>query len=280
MKIKFLYSYKFKNFFFLKKNYENLNYLVLKKPNFFLNNYNTNLKKNIFVTYDDYISIHGNFLTKDKNLSEVLKFKVQGFNKNFLSFFEKRIELIKKYQFDKYDDLSWNVFLNFNKKYINFDILNKILINVSIMFFNKSYKGYRHVFNLPCNGQRTWSNGKTLNLKKNLLTDSMYFFFKDGLPNAHPTEIKSSFQLEKYNLLWLNQWKHEWMLGNKRIQAELKKTNKTYKFEANSLAKINPNFVKIKKKQVAPLGFEPGFTKFYLKEMKKYLKQQTPKKNA
>jgi hypothetical protein len=106
LKIKFLYSYKFKNFFFLKKNYENLNYLVLKKPNFFLNNYNTNLKKNIFVTYDDYISIHGNFLTKDKNLSEVLKFKVQGFNKNFLSFFEKRIELIKKYQFDKYDDLS------------------------------------------------------------------------------------------------------------------------------------------------------------------------------
>ena len=284
MKIKYnLLDVSSKNFFFklkklsfFKKKYENLNFLILKKKTK-NKNYDIYLKKNNFLVYDDSINIDNNSFTKEKNLNEILKFKSYGFKKKFLLFFEKRVEVLKSYPFNIYDDLSWNNFINFNKNLINFKLSHITFINISIMFFNKSYKGFRHLFNLPCNGQRTWSNGKTLNKKKNVLIESMYNVFKDGLPNAHPTEIKSSFQLEKYNLLWINQWKPEWMLGNKRIQADLKKTNKTYKFESNSLVRINPNFVKIKKKQVAPLGFEPGFTKFYLKEMKKYLKQQPRK---
>lgn len=257
----------------MKKNYENLSYLILKKPI----TKNTFLKKNTFLICDNSINIYGNIFLKEKNLSEILKFKVKGLRIKFLKFFEERNEVLKKYSFEMYDELSWNNFISFNKKFISFDILKLTLINISLLFFNKSYKGWRHLFNLPANGQRTWSNGKTLNIKKNLLIDIMFSVFKEGMPNAHPTEIKSSFQLEKYNLLWLNQWKPEWMLGNKWIQADLKKTNRTYRFESNSLVKINPNFVKIKKKKIAPLGFDPGFTKFYLKEMKKYLKQQTKK---
>lgn len=269
------------NKYFSKKIYENTNYFILKKPELKKKKYKNIFNKDSSLIKDEYISINNNVFLKEKNFYEVLKFNIPGFKKKFLEFFERRSELLKEYSFENFDELSWNCFVFFFKKFFNFGCsLNLCFINISIMFLSKSYKGWRHLFNLPANGQRTWSNGKTLNIKKNVLTDNLYLYFKEGMPNAHPTEIKSSFQLEKYNLLWLNQWKPEWMLGNKRIQSDLKKTNKTYKFEANSLVKINPNFVKIKKKKVAPIGFEPGFTKFYLKEMKKYLKQPTPKKTT
>ena len=113
MKIKYnLLDVSSKNFFFklkklsfFKKKYENLNFLILKKKTK-NKNYDIYLKKNNFLVYDDSINIDNNSFTKEKNLNEILKFKSYGFKKKFLLFFEKRVEVLKSYPFNIYDDLS------------------------------------------------------------------------------------------------------------------------------------------------------------------------------
>jgi len=58
----------------------------------------------------------------------------------------------------------------------------------------------------------------------------------------------------------------------KRNSAE--KKNKSLKFEANALASLNPNFTKAKKQKLVSIGFEPGYSKFYLQEVKQYNKKK------
>jgi hypothetical protein len=56
----------------------------------------------------------------------------------------------------------------------------------------------------------------------------------------------------------------------------LKKTKGLKKLELSSLANVNPNFTKAKKQVIIPVGFDNGFTKTYLKE----IKQQFTKKKS
>ena len=78
--------------------------------------------------------------------------------------------------------------------------------------------------------------------------------FKDGLVNAHPLEIKNSFLLEKYNLLWFHQWNAEWGYAvDKRNSAAQKQ--KIVKFEVNTLANLNPNYVRAKKQTIVIMIF-------------------------
>ena len=128
-------------FFFLKK-YENLNYFFLKKPEFKKSKYKNNFNKNSTLVKDEYINIYNNIFFKEKNFYEVLKFKVPGLKKNFLGFFEIRCELLKEYSFENFDELSWNCFIFFFKKFFNFGSSeNLCFLNISIMFLSKSYKG-------------------------------------------------------------------------------------------------------------------------------------------
>jgi len=92
------------SFFFFKK-YDNLNFLILKKSCNF-HNYGALLKKNNSLVYDDSINIDGNPVSKEKNLLDIAYFKPKGFKKKFLKFFEERGEIIKKYKFNSYDELS------------------------------------------------------------------------------------------------------------------------------------------------------------------------------
>jgi hypothetical protein len=90
--------------FFLKK-YDNLNFLILKKSRNFYN-YGLLFKKDNSLVYDDSINIDGNPVSKEKNLSDIMHFKPKGFKRKFLKFFEERGEIIKKYKFNSYDELS------------------------------------------------------------------------------------------------------------------------------------------------------------------------------
>ena len=92
-----------KTFFF--KKYEKKNYFVLKRSKFCKNTY-INLNKDTSLIKDDYININNNLFSKEKNFFEVSKFKIPGFKKKFLEFFENRSELLKEYSFENYDELS------------------------------------------------------------------------------------------------------------------------------------------------------------------------------
>jgi small subunit ribosomal protein S13 len=73
-----------------------------------------------------------------------------------------------------------NIIINILKKLLNNNIKLKIIKNIEYIQKLKTYKGMRHLLNLPCNGQRTHTNRKTkknyLNKLNNNLTNK--FFIK------------------------------------------------------------------------------------------------------
>ena len=92
--------------------------------------------------------------------------KANFFKNNFLKLFFFRIEIsfkLKKQNLNfEYFKILKYIFLNF---FSNFSSLKKIkLLNILFSFLIFSYKGIRHLYSLPVNGQRTWSNKK--NAKK------------------------------------------------------------------------------------------------------------------
>jgi hypothetical protein len=78
-----------------------------------------------------------------------------------------------------------------------------------------SYRTFRHLFNLPANGQRTWGGGRSARANKSQLYDyklkKLGRFFKLD---------RTLFLAEMVNLLWLQQWPHEWEVS-RRYQKQL-----------------------------------------------------------
>jgi len=214
------------------------------------------------------------FFSEDSSLNSLIKNKKYSVKKKFIKSVKARVEVNTINSFIDYNFLNWISFDSFYKTLFIDQLTEiKVINNINILFMSRSYRGWRHIFNLPVNGQRTWSNGKTVSKSNNIFLNSTYNFFKDGLLNAHPSEIKSSFLIEKFNSLWLFQWKSEWSVAMKKRNSAEKK-NKSLKFEANALASLNPNFTKAKKQKLVSIGFEPGYSKFYLQEVKQYNKKK------
>ena len=256
-------------FLIININYINKKVLSEKLQEDYINY--SNKKK---IEYEDFLFIDNLFFSEDNHLNSLIKNKKYSIKKNFIKSVRARVEVNNTNSFVDYNFLNWISF-NFFYKTLFIDQLTevKVINNINILFMSRSYRGWRHIFNLPVNGQRTWSNGKTSSKSKNIFLNSTYNFFKDGLLNAHPSEIKSSFLIEKFNSLWLFQWKSEWSVALKR-RSSAEKKNKSLKFEANALASLNPNFIKAKKQKLIPIGFEPGYSKFYLQEVKQYNKKK------
>jgi hypothetical protein len=72
--------------------------------------------------------------------------------------------------------------------------------NVTWLEYVNSYRTYRHLFNLPANGQRTWGGGKSARSNKSQLFDyklkKLGKFFKTD---------STLFAAEVVNLLWYQQ---------------------------------------------------------------------------
>lgn len=71
-----------------------------------------------------------------------------------------------------------------------------------------NYKTYRHLYNLPVRGQRTWGGGRSLRILKSALYNyklrKFNKFYKWGT---------TTFLAEITNLLWYQQWRHEWLIS-------------------------------------------------------------------
>ena len=91
--------------------------------------------------------------------------------------------------------------LSFNQLY---------LYNLLLIDYTNSYKTFRHLFNLPVNGQRTWGGGKSIKIMKSHL-----YNFKIKKFLKHTNSNSMFFTAETINLLWKNQWLHEWLYSRK-----------------------------------------------------------------
>lgn len=218
---------------------------------------------------DILLYIEGELITHEDTLKDLKNFKFKAILKKIINFSESRTESLKFYNYDNYDNGNWLILNFFLKSFLceGLKYQNKILNNISFLYMINSYRGWRHVFNLPTKGQRTKCNKK--NAKNNTaLRSHLFEIFSEGLKYFHPSEVRNSFQLELLNLYWSENKESEWRAACNKRKEIIKKSNKKIKFEVNTLIKLNPNFSRSKKQTLIPIGFEPGFTKYYLQEIK------------
>jgi hypothetical protein len=144
----------------------------------------------------------------------------------------------------------------------NFTIFNKKLSNLYLLHTNETYKGWRHFFNLPVRGQRTWSNGKTSSKLFNHLKQFNYCCSakKYDLKLTKPTEM--ILFAEYVNFFWATEWTTEWNSAFNANKHLFKKNNYqkfkiNYQYLNNFQIKtpLTSKTAKKKKKEVLTIGF-------------------------
>lgn len=270
----------------IKYHPENVN--ILLKKNFLLRRTDyKNTKKTNFQNFTKMYLVNStkfndSTLYRSDTLLYFLSKHFYGCNNFFIKQLEKRIEISKFFQFNLYNPDRWITMMLFIQKLIpaNKSFKDKLVINLNVLYLIRCYRGWRHSFSLPVRGQRTWSNAWSITKTKNIFKEYSFNFFKIGLTNAHPEEIKNAFYLEQMNVLWKWQWTNEWSIAFKKRNTQLKKVRGLKKLELNALAKSNPNFLKSKKQTIIPIGFEPDFTKKYLLETKQEIVSSSNQKKT
>ena len=182
-------------------------------------------------------------------LTDFLEKTLYGFNKNYINFFEKRLEILCNFNIEFYKNSKWLILLNLFDNFIpeNKNLKKRLLINIYFLDSIGSYRGYRHTFGLPVNGQRSWTNANSTFKSNTLLRSYKLNIFKKNIFGVGLNDINNSFYLEQLNILWKNQWDFEWNFAKKKRLIDFKKSRGFIKFDVNTLIKINPN-TKDKKK--------------------------------
>ena len=200
-------------------------------------------------------------------LNDFLEKKIDGFKNHSINSFEQRLEISTNFNISLYKNSKWLILNNLLDFIIpnNKNLKKRRLINIYFLDFIGSYRGYRHSFGLPVNGQRTWTNAKTTFSSNSLLRNYKLNSFKKSLLGLPLSDINNAFYLEQLNFLWKSQWELEWFFAKKKRLVELKKSRGYIKFDVSALSKINPNVKDKKKQSLFSIGFDPGFTKFILK---------------
>lgn len=200
-------------------------------------------------------------------LDDFLNEKTTGFKKNNISFFEQRLEASTRFGINLYKNSKWLVLNNLLDFVIpnNESLKKRKLINIYLLDSIFCYRGYRHSFGLPVNGQRTWSNSKTSFSSNCLLRNYKLNKFKKSVLGLAQQDVNNAFFLEQLNFLWKSQWEFEWDFSRKKRLLEFKKSRGFIKFDVGVLSKINPNIRDRKKQHLFSIGFDPGFTKVILK---------------
>jgi len=198
------------------------------------------------------------------------KFKLFGFNFFFFFNVKKRLEStsfnLKEQKL--YIFLYHNIFDFF--KIFDF----KFYYFLSLLFLQLifCYRGFRFLFNLPVNGQRTWSNGKSTYFVNKIFFVFRYNFFKNKFINLKYNEFYSFFYIEYINIFWKVFFFNEWFfiyLKNLRNEKKFKNND----FQKNKFKFLNKdilflNLINLKKMNVSlkknsdldynNIGFLPG----------------------
>ena len=142
--------------------------------------------------------------------------KIDGFKLFNIKMFEQRLELSSNFSINLYKNSKWLI-LNYLLDSIipnNKNLKKRRLINIYFLDFISSYRGYRHSFGLPVNGQRTWTNAKSTFSANPLLRNYKLNMFKKSLLGLPVSDINNAFYLEQLNFLWKSQWELEYIIFN------------------------------------------------------------------
>lgn len=121
---------------------------------------------------------------------------------------------------------------------INYSLKRRLAVNLVFRDMIHNYKIWRHIKGYPVNGQRTWSNGKSVtknnNLFKNFRINQILTAYGKKRRNKAPQLIVGEY----VNKLWLKTWKSEWKQARKfnLKQARRRGRNNTIVIDLKSLA--------------------------------------------
>lgn len=154
----------------------------------------------------------------------------------------------------------------------NKELKKKITFNIFILDLINSYRGLRHSFGLPVRGQRTWTNAWSTYKSNLILRQFKIKLSKRLYTSITISELNIAYLAEQMNNLWKLQWDSEWKKAKRQRQTQTKQSRNLFKVDLKAIASGNV-LPKNKKKQMGYIiGFDPGFTKFVLKESIKYKK--------
>ena len=70
--------------------------------------------------------------------------------------------------------------------------------------------------------------------------------------------------------MWKLQWDNEWKKAKRQRQVQAKKSRNFYKVDLKAIASANVSVKENKKNANYVIGFDPGFTKYVLKQSIKF----------
>lgn len=196
------------------------------------------------------------------------KENVFGFSKKLLSVFYKRFETRID---NKLKNLKTSEMICLNKIFFkiipeNKEFKKKVIMNIYFIDLINTYRGVRHSFGLPSRGQRTWTNAWSSYRSNLLLRQFKLKTLRRMYATATIKEINTSYYAEAMNNLWKIQWEKEWKEARRQRLAQSRRDKNFYKTDLDQLASGVVSVKGKKKKKTYLIGFEPGFTKFVLKQ--------------
>jgi len=213
-------------------------------------------------------NINGVFFYSSYSLKEFFfKCSCYGFSKKLFTLVVSRLESrIEK----KTKELKTSQLITIHKLLLNIvpenkELKKRMVLNIFILDLISSYRGIRHSFGLPVRGQRTWTNAWS-SYRSNLTLRQFKIKVSKRLHTSITlSELNIAYLAEQINSLWKLQWDSEWKQAKRQRQLQAKKSRNMYKVDLKEIASANVA-VKNKKQINYLVGFDPGFTKYVLKQ--------------
>ena len=217
--------------------------------------------------------INGSIFYSSYSISEFFfKYSCYGFSKKLHIILISRLEgrLIKKIK-----DLKTSQFIMIYKVLLdivpnNKTLKKKMVFNIFMLDVINSYKGLRHAFGLPVRGQRTWTNSWSCYRSNLVLRQFKIKLSKKLYTSITISELNLAYLAEQINSLWKLQWDSEWKKAKRQRQVQAKKSKNLIKVDLRSIASANVSPKNKKKQSGYVIGFDPGFTKYVLKQSIKF----------
>lgn len=199
------------------------------------------------------------------------KYSCYGFSKHLFNIIIKRLETrIDKKNKDFRVSQSFLIYkLLMGIVPENKDLKKKMILNIFMLDLINSYRGLRHAFGLPVRGQRTWTNAWSCYRANTTLRQFKIKLSKRLYSTITISDLNIAYLAEQINNLWKIQWDSEWKKAKRQRQLQDKKSKNLFKVDLKAIASGNVS-TKSKKNSSYIIGFDPGFTKYVIKQSIKF----------
>jgi len=153
------------------------------------------------------------------------------------------------------------------------DLKTKHIFSIFMIDVINSYRGSRHSLGLPTRGQRTWTNAWSSYRSNTTLRQFKISLLKRLHTSITINELNIAYLAEQINNLWRLQWESEWKKAKKQRQDQAKRNKNYFTVDLKAIASGNVTS-KEKKGNNYIIGFDPGFTKYVLKQSIRFNKNK------